>query len=129
MFAILAGIAGAVLYFSPDPIKEKVLGYVNGSPYIPAEIKQEAERLYATPAMKREKLITELTENLSQFQAYVEKTEPGTSSTSPEVALIARSKEIINQVLKINADPSAIKQITDALAAKVLSGSNSCPTK
>ncbi len=126
ILAIAAGAAGAALYFAPDTVKEKVLSYVNGSPYIPAEIKTEAENLYATPAMKREKLIGELTSNLSEIQNYLAKSAGGTASSSPEVALVARSRELVNEVLKINADPSAVKQITDALASKVLS---SCPSK
>ena len=127
MIAIITGIAGVGLYFAPDPIKEKVLSYVGGNPYIPSEIKAEAEKLYATPAMKREKLINELTGNLSKIQEYIEAV--ATSTNNLELPLLTRSKEIIDQVLKINADPSAIKQITDALASKVISSSNSCPNQ
>ena len=126
MLAIIAGIGGGALYFAPDSIKEQVLSYVNTNPYVPSKIKEEVDRLYATPAMKREKLITELTDNLSQIQNYL--AEVSTSTDGAEYKLNERSKQIVNDVLKINADPSAVKQITDAVAAKLLSGQNSCPT-
>ena len=126
MLAIVAGVAGAGLYFAPDSVKEQVLSYVNSNPYVPSEIKSEVEKLYATPAMKREKLITELTGNLSVIQSYIEGLSSVSASSSPEVKLLTRSQEIIDQVLKINADPGAVKQITDAVAAKLIA-SNSCP--
>ena len=127
MLAIVAGVAGAGLYFAPDSVKEQVLSYVNSNPYVPSEIKSEVEKLYATPAMKREKLITELTGNLSVIQSYIEGLSSVSASSSPEVKLLTRSQEIIDQVLKINADPGAVKQITDAVAAKLISSGNTCP--
>ncbi len=125
--AIIISIAGAGLYFAPDNIKEKVLSYVNDSPYVPSEIKKEVEKLYATPAMKREKLITELTDNLLKIEAYITKNTP--SPESPEAKLLERSQQIIAEVLEQNAEPGVVKQITDAVTAKLLSSGNACVPK
>lgn len=129
MLAIVAGVAGAGLYFAPDSVKEQVLSYVNNNPYLPSEIKKEVENIYATPSMKREKLINELTTNLSLIQTYIEEVAPATASSSPEVKLLNRSKEIIAEVLKQNSDPTVIKQITDAVATKLLSSNACVPAK
>lgn len=119
-------VAGIILYFAPDSIKEKGLAYVSESSLIPDEVKKTAESIYATPAYKREKLLKELETNLGGLQTFVEKT-----STNPEPAkkLIERTQEIVEEVLAQNNDPGIIKQITDTVTAKLLTAEKSCEKK
>lgn len=117
----LALIAGVVLYFVPDNIKERGLAYINKSSIIPEEIKKAAENIYATPSYKREKLLNELSANLASLQTFVE-----TTAENPEPAkqLIERTQQIVEEVIAQNNDPNIIKQITETVTAKLIGEQN-----
>ena len=128
MLLILTGVAGVAFYFAPDNIKERGLAYIGEQDFIPIEIKKAAEDLYATPEYKRDKLLTELEDNFAALESTIVK-----SSPQPEesVKIIARTKEIIEEISEINTNPTLINKITEIVTEKVLStvkNNSSCLT-
>lgn len=121
--AALAAIAGIVFYFSPDSIKEKGLAYITGSPYVPGEVKKAAETFFATPELKRKKLLEELDDNLSGIQNLVEQT---SENPAPIIQLVERTKEVVQEVIRQNNDPTIIKQITEIVTEKLIASENNC---
>ncbi len=120
---VLIIAAGVAFMLAPDSFKEKGLEYVSQNPYIPGEVKKAVDDLYATPAIRRKRLVQELEQNLAGLkQALEEKA----GASDPSIQLVERSKEIVAEVLKQNDDPTVIKQITEAVTAKLLSSGDAC---
>lgn len=117
LLAILVALGGTALYFAPDNIKDKGLAYITDSAIIPDEVKKTAEKIYATPAYKRGKLLQELETNLEGLRTFIEDT---SSNPEPAKKLIERTKEIVTEVIAQNTDPSIIKQITETVTEKLI---------
>ena len=122
--AVLAIVAGVALYFAPNDIKEKSLGYISDIPFLPEEVKKSVEDIYATPAYRREKALTELNKNLASLESIVEFGLP-----EPDEALetIERTKELVQEILDQNSDSTVVDKITTAVINKLTEGKNICP--
>lgn len=122
--AVVLIVAGGVAFMlAPESFKEKGLEYVSRNPYIPAEVKKTVDNFYATPAIKRKRLVQELETNLADLKKTLEEK---VGAGDPSVQLVERSKEIVAEVLQQNDDPTIIKQITEAVTAKLLSSGDAC---
>ena len=123
---ILTIIAGAALYFAADGVKEKGLALLYGSPYVPSDFKKILESVYSSPAIKHQKLINELNQNINA----IEKVAQTFSVSSPDtLKAIARSKEIIQEVLAKNSDPTFVATVSEAVTQKLIASGNACPKK
>ncbi|KKU85125.1 MAG: hypothetical protein UY12_C0010G0012 [Parcubacteria group bacterium GW2011_GWA2_47_8b] len=122
---VMLAVAGIVFYFAPDNIKEQGLAYISGIPFLPAEVKKAAEDIFATPEYKRGKLLQELETNLGTIQKTVEE---NVSAPTQAVKAIERTKEIVEEITKLNDDPTFIKQITNAVTEKLVDSGKACPT-
>jgi hypothetical protein len=126
MAIILTVLVGAVLYFTADGIKEKGLALLYGSPYVPSDFKKVLESIYASPAIRHQKLINELNENFKIIEGAARKF----AVESPDaLAAIARSQEIIAEVVEKNSDPAFVKTVSDAVAQKLIASGNACIEK
>lgn len=123
---ILTVIAGAALYFAADGVKEKSLALLYGSPYVPSDFKKILESVYSSPAIKHQQLIEELNRNIGT----IEKAARQFSTNSPDtLKAVARSKEIIQEVLAKNIDPAFVKTVSEAVTQKLAASGDSCPKK
>jgi len=122
---VMLAVAGIVFYFAPDNIKEQGLAYISGIPFLPAEVKKAAEDIFATPEYKRNVLLKELDINLDTIQKTVEES---ASAPAQAVKAIERTKEIVEEITKLNDDPTFIKQITNAVTEKLVDSGKACPT-
>ncbi len=121
---VLLVVASIAFYFAPDSIKEKGLAYISNSPLLPAEVKKAAEDIFATPEYKRTALLKELDSTLNTIQQTIE-----ASVSAPEKAIkaVERTKEIVAEITKLNDDPTFLKQITEAVAEKLVDSGATCP--
>jgi hypothetical protein len=130
---ILTVLAGIALYFAADGVKEKGLALLYGSPYVPSDFKKVLESVYSSPAIKHQQLIEELNRNIGAIEKAAQKF----SASSPDtLKAVARSKEIIQEVLAKNIDPAFVKTVSEAVTQKLAApptrqiGSGvSCPQK
>lgn len=124
VIAVLAVVAGVALYFAPNNIKDQSLGYISNIPFLPEDIKKGVEDIYATPAYRREKTLVQLNTNLASLESLVEFGLP-----EPQEALetIERTKELVQEILDQNNDPTVVDKITAAVIDKLTGGKNICP--
>lgn len=121
-------ISGTAFYFAPDSVKEKGLAYIEANGDIPASIKEAISSVYSTPAMQRERLLAELDKNFASIENFVENPSSDPKISEPIKKIIERNQEIIKEVSKIETNPTLIKQVTEAVTAKLLATDKICPT-